>query len=285
MPDDPMNTLTLDGTGQGTGNVSHDNGPQAATFLRLARSDGREVPPSLQRRYRREMASATLTRTSEYREVATSRSVEYGMPVPAEISRYVMPASRSALSCNEGDEVMEGDIERKSAVESSAFPLKTDIKARKSAHKSVVRPRHTPPMEPRDLERERELATEPNAGPRIRYAMKVRGFTQDALAKKVGYKNASSLRSVLDGSTAEGKRLHDIAKVLRVSYDWIAFGKGDMEGAADDARRPAEAAAWPLPGIPRERLAELDDIELGFLQSEMMVLLDRITARRRRRAS
>jgi hypothetical protein len=217
--------------------------------------------------------------------VATLRSVEYGMPVAAEISRKVIPDERSAAICDEQVFIALG-VERKSAhsvKRKSAQPLPEQ-------RQFVTEHRQNERMPSWDTEKLR-LLSQPGAQPgdRIRYAIEIRDFTQDRFAKLVGYASGSGLRSLLSGEVVKGGKLHEIASVLQVSYDWIATGKGHPNDPPPASFDPPTAtvttispAAWPFPRIAPERIRDLDEVELGFLQTEVTLLLDQIALRRRK---
>lgn len=123
-------------------------------------------------------------------------------------------------------------------------------------------------------------------GERVRYWRMVRGLSVRELADQVSKKTkcaASTLGSLERGATAKGKLLPEIAAILRVSYDYIKTGKGEPEQSGAITPVVDLGQEWPLPGIPRHRLEGLDEVELGFLQSELVMLLDKIESRRRKR--
>lgn len=80
-----------------------------------------------------------------------------------------------------------------------------------------------------------------DVGMRLRHARKLRGLTQQALAKASGVKQASISEVETGESKApSGTNLVSLAQSLKVSPDWLAFGKGQMEGSTTDPL-PAEA--------------------------------------------
>jgi transcriptional regulator with XRE-family HTH domain len=80
-----------------------------------------------------------------------------------------------------------------------------------------------------------------DVGVRLRHARKLRGLTQQELAKVSGLKQAT----ISDLETGESKspvgtNLVRLAQSLKVSPDWLAHGKGTMDRIEDDAL-PLEA--------------------------------------------
>jgi transcriptional regulator with XRE-family HTH domain len=79
-----------------------------------------------------------------------------------------------------------------------------------------------------------------DVGMRLRHARKLRGLTQQALAKLSGVKQTT----ISDLETGESKspvgtNLVSLAQSLQVNPDWLATGKGDMQPL--DVPLPAKA--------------------------------------------
>ncbi|CAK9885548.1 MAG: HTH-type transcriptional regulator PrtR [Candidatus Erwinia impunctatus] len=62
---------------------------------------------------------------------------------------------------------------------------------------------------------------------RLNAAMKTAGFTQASLAEAVGMAQPSVWK-LTSGMTRHPRKLHDIAKVLNVSAEWLSSGEGLM---------------------------------------------------------
>lgn len=79
-----------------------------------------------------------------------------------------------------------------------------------------------------------------DVGVRLRHARKLRGMTQQELAKSSGVTQAS-ISEVETGESKSpvGTNLIKLAQSLKVSAEWLASGKGQMEQA--DAPLPPEA--------------------------------------------
>lgn len=82
-----------------------------------------------------------------------------------------------------------------------------------------------------------------DVGVRLRHARKLRGLTQQVLAKASGVKQAT----ISDIETGEsqspvGTNLVSLAQTLLVSPEWLAQGKGDMEQT--EAALPIEAVKF-----------------------------------------
>jgi transcriptional regulator with XRE-family HTH domain len=79
-----------------------------------------------------------------------------------------------------------------------------------------------------------------NIGVRLRHARKLRGLSQAALAKASGVKQASISNLETGESLAfKGTTLVSIAQTLKVNPEWLATGKGHMDGS--EPPLPAEA--------------------------------------------
>jgi transcriptional regulator with XRE-family HTH domain len=79
-----------------------------------------------------------------------------------------------------------------------------------------------------------------DVGVRLRHARKLRGMTQQELAKSSGVKQAS-ISEVETGESKSpvGTNLVKLAQSLQVSPEWLASGKGPMEQT--DQQLPPEA--------------------------------------------
>lgn len=79
-----------------------------------------------------------------------------------------------------------------------------------------------------------------DVGLRLRHVRELRGFTQVALAKKSGVSQAAlSELETGENRSPWGTNLVRIAEALKVSPEWLATGKGQMEGY--EAPLPPEA--------------------------------------------
>src|SRR5678810_301483 len=71
-----------------------------------------------------------------------------------------------------------------------------------------------------------------DVGVRLRHARKLRGFTQQELAKAAGVpQSAISEVETGESKSPSGTNLVSIALALRVSPNWLAQGKGQMDAA------------------------------------------------------
>lgn len=81
-------------------------------------------------------------------------------------------------------------------------------------------------------------------GVRLRHARKVRGLTQVELAKASGVKQASiSDLERGESKSFRGTTLVSIAQTLKVRPDWLANGRGQMDGAEPPLPIEAERVA------------------------------------------
>jgi len=71
-----------------------------------------------------------------------------------------------------------------------------------------------------------------NIGVRLRHARKLRGLSQARLAKDSGVKQAAiSQLETGESQSFKGTTLVSIAQTLKVSPEWLATGKGQMDGS------------------------------------------------------
>jgi transcriptional regulator with XRE-family HTH domain len=71
-----------------------------------------------------------------------------------------------------------------------------------------------------------------NIGVRLRHARKLRGLSQEGLAKASGVKQASiSQLETGESQSFKGTTLVSIAQTLKVNPEWLATGKGLMDGS------------------------------------------------------
>jgi transcriptional regulator with XRE-family HTH domain len=102
-----------------------------------------------------------------------------------------------------------------------------------------------------------------SVGVRLRHARKLRGLTQEALAKKAGVSQSSvsELESGLSKSPW-GTNLVSLSQSLEVNPEWLASGKGPMDGAAPPLPPEAEkfARRW-LRLVPESRRTVEDLVE------------------------
>jgi transcriptional regulator with XRE-family HTH domain len=98
-------------------------------------------------------------------------------------------------------------------------------------------------------------------GMRLRHARKVRGLTQVQLAKGSGVKQASiSDLERGESKSFRGTTLVSIAQTLKVRPDWLATGKGQMDGTEPPLPIEAERVArnWlKLTPEVRDRVADM----------------------------
>ncbi|NHQ81540.1 helix-turn-helix domain-containing protein [Chromobacterium vaccinii] len=66
-------------------------------------------------------------------------------------------------------------------------------------------------------------------GNRIREARKARNRTQKWLADEVGVKQSSACGWELGKTEPTSENMSRVAQALRVSFDWLATGRGGME--------------------------------------------------------
>lgn len=79
-----------------------------------------------------------------------------------------------------------------------------------------------------------------DVGMRVRHVRELRGLTQVQLAKKAGVSQAAiSELETGENRSPWGTNLVKIAQVLKVSPEWLASGKGQMDGY--EAPLPPEA--------------------------------------------
>jgi transcriptional regulator with XRE-family HTH domain len=86
-------------------------------------------------------------------------------------------------------------------------------------------------------------------GVRLRHARKSRGISQEKLAKAIGVKQAAiSQLETGESKSFRGTTLVSIAQTLKVSPDWLATGKGPMDGHHEPLPADAERVArdWLL---------------------------------------
>lgn len=127
-------------------------------------------------------------------------------------------------------------------------------------------------------------------GERIRQARDARGWSQDELARMVGYKNQSAIGNLENRKDGTGgNRIEKIAAALNVSVDWLFKGpdsdqvpflppKEPLNPAAQYttlASEPTEIthAFWPfrISAESFRRLITLENLELLNRQIESMV--------------
>jgi transcriptional regulator with XRE-family HTH domain len=95
-----------------------------------------------------------------------------------------------------------------------------------------------------------------NIGIRLRHARKLRGLSQQKLAKASGVKQASiSQLETGESLSFKGTTLVSIAQTLKVNPEWLATGKGHMDGS--EPPLPPEAVAmareWLKLGLEAQR--------------------------------
>lgn len=86
---------------------------------------------------------------------------------------------------------------------------------------------------------------------RMKAARRVRGYSQQELAKRCGLKQ-SSVAHIESGRNQNSKYLPQLASTLEVSYQWLLSGKGDM----DERSKPSVGSAIEL--IQLRSLSDFD---------------------------
>lgn len=124
---------------------------------------------------------------------------------------------------------------------------------------------------PKDLQRFHHL------GPRIRYWREKRQLTRTQLCDMVGLKY-QTLADLEDERSHSTKFLYKFAQALRVNINYLETDEGDPEVDA-----PPTVEEWPLPGVPRERLADLDRTEKRAVEAALKEVLSEIEQDRRSR--
>lgn len=134
-----------------------------------------------------------------------------------------------------------------------------------------------------DPSMDRDLGHLATVGERVKFWRTERRYTVRQLANLAKIP-ASTLGGLERGATTKGKALPEIARALKISYSYLLTGKGDPEGKEDPLLMEREPSpdAWPLPGIPRAAIDDLTEIERGYLESQLVLLLDKIRNARRR---
>jgi hypothetical protein len=126
-----------------------------------------------------------------------------------------------------------------------------------------------------------------SVGDRVRYWRQVRGYNTVPELARALREPETTLYSLENNQTKKGKLLPEIASLLRISYQYLLTGKGDPEVTSGFTQEPVPTAPvteqWPLPNIPRAYLSDLDEVELGFIESQLTLILDKVRARRRSR--
>lgn len=108
------------------------------------------------------------------------------------------------------------------------------------------------------------MAQKREVGLRLRHARKLRGMTQQQLAKAAGLAQVT----ISEVETGESKSFHGsnliaVARVLRVSPEWLAKGIGPMEGTGTNLTPEAVSAANKLMQLdPEARAKVLDTVDL-----------------------
>ncbi len=98
---------------------------------------------------------------------------------------------------------------------------------------------------------------------RVKQRMEELGFTQTALAEKVGV-SVPSIQWLVSGKTKNPPRyISKLAKVLDVSYDWLLLGENPNVGQAYEQNTPQNLRkvpiiGWVHAGNPMEAIEHLD---------------------------
>lgn len=102
-------------------------------------------------------------------------------------------------------------------------------------------------------------------GPRLKYWREKRDLSRRDLGKKVGLKY-STIADIENEHSRATKSLHRIAAVLGLNSHYLETDEGDPE-ANPEALPPQPNETWPLPGIERKRIADLNRIERKYVES------------------
>lgn len=84
-------------------------------------------------------------------------------------------------------------------------------------------------------------------GTRIRYARKLRGLTQEDLARHFKISRVSVAQWEGRGNSPEADRIPELARILTTSTDWLMEGRGAIPGPSDIKEfevEPVDAEAW-----------------------------------------
>lgn len=127
-----------------------------------------------------------------------------------------------------------------------------------------------------EMARPKDLPKFAHVGPRIAYWRKKRDLSRTALGDLVGlkYSTIADLETELSNST---KALYKFAAALRVNLHYLETDDGDPE-----AGPPPPLDTWPLPGVQREKLENLDRVERRAVESAIKEVLAEIEEDRRK---
>ncbi len=109
-------------------------------------------------------------------------------------------------------------------------------------------------------------------GERLNYIRKKRGFTQEALANKIGVSRGVIFNLEKNKTIPQAIVVNALCQTLKIHRNWLLEGVGDM----DDRSETTESA---------KILAELYDISKGLSKEEQLYLLDVIKAMKQRLGS
>jgi len=119
-------------------------------------------------------------------------------------------------------------------------------------------------------------------GARVRYWRIKRGLSRAELARKIGASGASTVSDLELDRTKKGTFLGRIAEVLKISLTYLEVGHGEPEAPSLTDSWMAAGEPWPLPGIPRSKLSDLNRIEQSYLVTKVLEALAEIEQERRR---
>lgn len=110
---------------------------------------------------------------------------------------------------------------------------------------------------------------------RLREAMNDAGYDSASLAKQL-HVSYQAVKKVLDGKSNAFNAINhaEVARLLKVSSDWLALGDVPKERAAGEA--VALPGNWPFKRTDAQRLAALSDGDLSYLEGRLAEALTEI---------
>lgn len=121
-------------------------------------------------------------------------------------------------------------------------------------------------------------------GKRVMWWRKHRKLSRAQLAKSAGYKGPSGLSDLELDESLTSTKLHLIAAALQLNPHYLETGHGEPEAGYPQEAPPASTDFWPFAAIPASRLRTLNKIERGYLETEILKVLQEIEAERRHKA-
>ena len=111
-------------------------------------------------------------------------------------------------------------------------------------------------------------------GTRIRWWREHRERDRREFARAVGIPY-STLADLENDRAKSTKKLRKIAEELRLRIEYLETDEGEPELSF-----PAQSLEWPLPGVPKERLAKLTRTERELLEYKLRAILEDIESDR-----